>query len=75
MSDLDDFRKQLDDDDDELIPVPLGIEIESPRKRKKSRRGFLGLTAGERAILSVLLFLVVAILGFGLLILTERVVL
>lgn len=80
MSDMDRLRDEFSDEDlqDDEIPVPLGIELDddydddTPRRTNPS--GCFGLTAGERAFLSVMLFLVVVVLGLSMLVFTERIV-
>lgn len=75
MSELDDLRSTLNrDDDDEpayALPIDFGDEAAPPSGDGR----FLGLTAGERALVSALLFLVVLVIGLALLVLTERLVL
>lgn len=67
-SPYDDIRDHLTDPEDE--PVDLYEVPEPPRQRR-----FLGMTAGERAFLSVVVFLNVLILGAAILIATGRIVL
>ncbi|MCU0512426.1 MAG: hypothetical protein MUE40_07630 [Anaerolineae bacterium] len=71
----------LGEDDDEFLPgddgdfpVELGREIEPAEEATPPGDGrFLGMTAGERAFLSVILFFNVLILGAALLVATGRV--
>lgn len=81
MSDMDRLRDEFSDEDlqDDEIPVPLGIELEDDyedddRSRRAKQPGCFGLTPGERAFLSVMLFLVVVVLGLSMLVFTERLV-
>jgi hypothetical protein len=53
--------------------LPAGIVIEDEPQAQGDGK-FLGMTAGERAFLSVMLFLNVLVLGAGLLIATGRIV-
>jgi hypothetical protein len=79
----DDFDIRFDDDTnfDEVDfeeqagkgALPAGIVIEDEPVAQSDGK-FLGMTAGERAFLSVMLFLNVLVLGAGLLIATGRIV-
>lgn len=68
MSDGDDLRSSLITDDFET-----GFGIEEVRKVDEGR--IFGLTAGERMILSIILFLAVSVLGVALLFLTNTIAL
>lgn len=70
MSNLDELRRMDDDDEPEGIAVDFD-ELIASRTSKKSRP-FLGMTPGQRAFLSVIVFLNVLILGTGLLFVTGR---
>jgi len=75
MSELDDLRSTLnrDDDDESEFALPVDFGEEAPQSSGDGR--LLGMTAGERALLSGLVFLVVMVIGLALLVITERVVL
>ncbi|NDJ62766.1 MAG: hypothetical protein GYB67_16710 [Chloroflexi bacterium] len=64
MDDLDALRQFADADDDEP-------EIDIAPTRTEARR-FLGMTAVERMLLSIFLFLAVSVVGAALLLLTGR---
>ena len=76
---LDDFRSNLDDtfeDEEQLADVPIDfdeIEAQQARAKAKPARGFLGMTAGERAFLSVIIFSIVLIFGAAILAATGRI--
>jgi len=80
---LDEFRITGDDEPDEFDElfgggddVVVGREIGGGGSAAVTEsRGFLGMSAGERAFLSVMLFFNVLILGILLLIVTERIAL
>lgn len=75
---LDDLRETLGDDylaeepDEEVYPINFD-EIEAQQARAKPQRGFLGMTAGERAFLSVIVFFIVLIFGAAVLVVTGRI--
>lgn len=69
MGNMDDFRSSLDNDEDET-PVTIVLDDDAPLDDGR----FLGMNAGERAFLSVMLFLASLLLGAGVLIVTGRVV-
>jgi hypothetical protein len=77
MTDFNDLRNSVDFDDDDSpsgdIPVDLDALLAGNEPEKRSDGRFLGMTAGQRAFLSMVLFLNVLILGAGLLIVTGRV--
>ncbi|QPC81586.1 hypothetical protein G4Y79_18095 [Phototrophicus methaneseepsis] len=70
---LDDFRRDLDSDDDEFDFLAEGLDIEEEQPIIIRRRRFMGMTAAQRAFLSVILFLNVLVLGLGLLVVTQRI--
>ena len=76
---LDDLRNSIDDDfgddEEEQLDLPINFdEIEAQQARyAPPKRGFLGMTAGERAFLSVMLFVIVLVLGAAVLALTGRI--
>ena len=76
MSNMDDLRSIVDDDDKQEFSFDdLGMEIAADGERAEAKDPkFLGLTAGERAFLSVVLFLNVLVIGVGLLVVTGRIV-
>lgn len=74
----DDLRGSLLEDGGEELSLsteelPDSVVIDDHVERVSDDK-FLGMTAGERAFLSVMLFLCVAVLGVGLLIATGRIV-
>lgn len=74
----DDLRSTLlEEGDDENVlatgDLPASVVIDKPAQQATNGK-FLGMTAGERAFLSVMLFLCVSVLGLGLLIATGRIV-
>ncbi len=74
MSQADDIRDVLgSDDEDEFVPAT--ILIDGPEEAPEGERRFLGMSAGERALLSVLLFVASLLLGAGVRIVTGRIVL
>jgi hypothetical protein len=64
---LDDLRNSATGSGDPQSPPPYR---EEPSRR---RRSFLGMTAGQRFVLALLLFLMTCVLGAGCLVLTGRV--
>ena len=74
---LDDLRDSVgddfdfEDDDGDDLGLDFGDEDESSKKR--SKRGFLGMTPTERMVLAVMFFLNVAVLGIALLVVTGRI--
>ena len=76
---LDDFRSNFDDTEEEqFADVPIDFdEIEAQQAREKAKpvRGFLGMTAGERAFLSIIVFSIVLIFGAAILAVTGRIAL
>jgi hypothetical protein len=65
---LDDLRNSATGSGDPQSPQPYR---EEPSRRRS--RPFLGMTAGQRFILALLLFLMTCVLGAGCLVLTGRV--
>ncbi|MCU0499685.1 MAG: hypothetical protein MUF87_20230 [Anaerolineae bacterium] len=65
---LDDLRKSADDYEDDFS----GDDDEGLTRAESSER-FLGMTAAERMILSIMFFLVVAVLGFVILLASGRI--
>lgn len=76
---LDDLRSNLDDDfndnDEQEIPdLPIDFdEIEAQQQASKPERKFLGMTAGERAFLSIMVFCIVLVFGIAVLAVTGRI--
>jgi hypothetical protein len=70
MSDIDNFRKQLDDDNNDL---PQARVIGGNTARRRTPKKILGMTAGERAVVSVMLFLIVLIISVGALVASGRI--
>lgn len=74
----DDLRSTLLEESDEenaLAAGELPASVLIDKSAEPTTNGkFLGMTAGERAFLSVMLFLCVSVLGIGLLIATGRIV-
>lgn len=66
---LDDLRSSIDVSFSEEEPKPS-----TPRRRRR-RREFLGLTAAQRFVLSLLLFLMTVVLGMLCLVVTGRMML
>jgi hypothetical protein len=67
---LDDLRNSVTS---EYAESELPSEIEQSEKPKKVHGAFLGMTASQRFIVALLLFLMVAILGVFLLVIFEKV--
>ena len=65
---VDDLRRSASDDLDDIFD-----EGNSKKKRRKSG-GFLGMSAFERMILSILLFMLVTVMGVLLLVVSGRIV-
>lgn len=75
MTQSDDLRAALDLVDDEISLDSVETKVlASEKSAPKKPQHFLGLTPAQRALLSFILFLNVLILGFGLLVITGRVV-
>lgn len=75
----DELRNMLGEADEPIaeehddIPIELGQEIETPAARRaRTSNKILGLGPGERAFVSVVLFLIVLIFGVALLAATGR---
>lgn len=82
MTNYDDLRSSFADaDDDDASPRQSRIAVDvddifderSQRPLARNTR-FLGMTAGERAFISVMIFFVVLIIGMTVLVLTGRLV-
>lgn len=77
---LDDLRSGLDDsfeDDESEVNSPFNFDelISEQEEASTAKDGkFLGMTAGERAFLSVMVFLVVLVFGIAILAVTGRIV-
>jgi hypothetical protein len=79
MTDYDDLRSSFADDDDNdagriAVNTDDFFSDEAPRIESGDQR-FLGMSAGERALISVMIFFVVLILGIAVLVVTDRIVL
>lgn len=72
---LDDLRSDFDDSDEQELPdIPIDFdEIEAQQQAAKPERKFLGMTAGERAFLSVMIFSIVLVFGIAILAVTGRI--
>jgi hypothetical protein len=70
MSDLNDLRSAVNEDDFET-----DFGVREVRNTEVSEGRIFGLTAGERMILSVILFLAVTVFGIAILFATRTVVL
>lgn len=75
----DDVRSILGDEDEsegytfgDDFDFPVGVEIEGEAAPQRAPSKFLGMSAGERAFLSVILFFNVLIMGAALLFITGR---
>lgn len=83
MSNLDDLRRQINQDetdDDEAglsfeQATEMGLDINEDAPAAPRDPKFLGMSAAERAGLSVLMFLCVLVIGLGLLLATGRIAL
>ena len=73
---LDDLRSSAtyQDDDEETPPEP-GIKPRKPRRTPGSGAEFLGMTAPQRFILALMLFMMVCVLGAFALVISGAVVL
>lgn len=74
--DIDDFRDLLDDDEEsssyegeDELPFEVGTEIASTPEQETL---FLGMTAAQRMLVALMLFLNVLVIGLGLLLVTGR---
>jgi hypothetical protein len=65
---VDDLRRSASDDLDEAF------EESDARSKKRRKGGLLGMSAFERMILSILLFMLVTVMGVLVLIATNRIV-
>ena len=82
MTNYDDFRSSLSGDDDDSGPNDGSVAVntedffsQQPQRTNLGNQRFLGMTAAERALISVMIFLVVLILGITILVVTDRLVL
>lgn len=73
MTSFDDLRNSIGNDDDDQMPAARILSSAPPPRASEGR--VLGMNAGERAVLSVLLFVASLVLGAGILIVTGRIVL
>ena len=67
---VDDLRRSASDDLDDVFD-----EGNSKSKKRRSSGGLLGMSAFERMILSILLFMLVTVMGVLLLVVSGRIVL
>ena len=78
---LDDLRSTLDDEysdsnDQPEVDLPINFdEIEARQQQAKPPKKFLGMTAGERAFLSIIVFCIVLVFGIAILAVTGRIAL
>ena len=75
---LDDLRNNFDDDygdeQEQDIDLPIDFdEIEAQQQAAKPERKIFGMTAGERAFLSVMVFSIVLVFGVAILAVTGRI--
>lgn len=66
---VDDLRRSASDDLDDAFE-----EGNSRSKKRRKSGGFLGMSAFERMILSMLLFMLIAVMGVLLLVVSGRVI-
>lgn len=66
---VDDLRRAASDDLDDAFD-----ESDAKSKKRRKSGGFLGMSAFERMILSILLFMLVTVIGVLLLIVSGRIV-
>ena len=73
---IDDLRNSsyLDEEEEATQNLETQAVVERPARRRR-KKNFLGMTAQERFVLSLMLFLFVCVLGAFALVLTESVVL
>lgn len=69
---LDDLRRT---DDDDFNEFDEDTSDEAEVRPTMTKRGFLGMTAAERMILSIMVFLLVTVLGVLMLLATGRIAL
>ena len=76
---LDDFRDEFDDfeEEEQELNIPIDFdEIEAQqRAQQPPKRGLFGMTAGERAFLSMMIFVIVLVFGAAILAVTGRITL
>ena len=62
---LDDLRNSSSFEEEEPVEVPEEQQDEAlPRKARRQKEPFLGMTAQQRFILSLMLFMMTCVLGF-----------
>ena len=72
---LDDLRTDNQESQDQVDPFPQAEEIYTSKVTPKAESKFLGMTAAQRFVIVMLLFVLTCVLGSFGLILTEKVVL
>ena len=72
---LDDLRNNNQESQDQVDPFPQAEEIYNSKVSEKSGGNFLGMTAAQRFVIVMLLFVLTCVLGSFGLVLTEKVVL
>jgi hypothetical protein len=70
MSDIDDLRQSVSEDERETT-----FGVKEVRAEEVSEGRIFGLTAGERMILSIIMFLAVSVLSVALLLVTKTIAL
>ena len=75
---LDDLRSDFEDfgdsEEEQLPDLPIDFdEIEAQQQAAKPEKKFLGMTAGERAFLSAMVFFIVLVFGVAILAVTGRI--
>lgn len=74
---LDDFRSSLEDEfeeEEKELDIPINFdEIEAQQQVTEPERKFLGMTAGERAFLAIIVFLIVLVFAIAILAVTGRI--
>lgn len=70
---LDDLRRYDDTDFEEVEEEEFPVDFDAEASAQSDGRGFLGMTAGERALLAFFFLVNVLILGFALLLATGRI--
>lgn len=76
MTSLDDLRRDDDADHDDGMALDIDtiLEARAAAQSEPVERKFLGMTAAERAFLSVMIFFCTLVIGAALLIATGRMV-
>lgn len=76
---LDDLRNTLGDDEEEeqIADLPINFDeiVAQQEIVKKPPRKILGMTAGERAFLAIIVFFIVLVFSFAILAVTGRIAL